>query len=1008
MAKAKLVFQPILLLLLVVSIFTLFSGPLQAAELKWSRVGTPSNGESGKWVLAGGSDIRYLTSASDGTLYCYANPDSTTYRLFKSSDNGITWSDTGEVQDNIIDIAIVPGKPDAIYYASEFLISRSTDAGHSFSTVARNPGGAGTGNVRITSIDVALFEGNEFVVIGTCDADVSQFGGVYLLDQSQDFELNDTSIGNYDVYSVVLAPDFGVGGQIVAVVTDEIDTIITTRFYNSGWGDYAGDARIPGLTPKSASVVFPFEYRSGLDEGKYTQFLALNGGNDKGDVYSLIGQEAPASSKIIDLDAGSSEGQEDLDITSLAVSGNTDRACLIAGAANSTFVYISEDSGANWISCQKPPTGSGDVFVSLESDFSATGVVFAATSGIESAFSISRDRGNHWSQLNLIDTTITNIKDLAVSPDYALDKALLLITGGTTDSLWRSSDGGLNWERIYSSALPQVNRINLVTISPNYSRDKTIILAGIGNSNPARWKSVDNGQSFQMLSSIDPQTGDQVGIDVCSITPDGTLLIGGYDGSKGLVYEATDSGLYYRNKMTAGNLPLNSMAVSPDYSEDKTVLAGNINGEVFYSDGGSVFKRLPLDAAAPPLSGNITIAFDPQYSVNNTLYAAGDTSSGGIFHYVIGESTSWELIDGSLPHGASISQVGTSTDGVIYGVYSRNIPGESNKGGLERSLDPFDNSEPHFETITEGVDEGVYLRKLWIRGRILWAVDSTGGRLLTYTDTLTSPIILISPEDTAAGLSSDKIVISWESADGATSYHWQVDTDRDFAAISEGFEGDTGSTSVSLRGLEPDRTYYWRVRAAAPVFSKWSETREFTAALNTKMTTPEIIEPESNVPTSLKPNFRWSVCPGATCYDLQVAEDEGFDALVIDKTGDKACNNNVWSCDTLLKYGTTYYWRARAVNTSNTGDWAMGVFTTEAAPYTLLSPSVPSSPAASFARATPTPISAPPTTSAPISTESSGLSNTLMRLVIFLGAGFGVLAIVLTIVVIYVLKKLAK
>ena len=497
MAKAKLAFQPVLALLLVISILSLLPRPVPADELSWSGVNTPSNGESGQWVLAAGSDVRHLTVASDGTLYCFANPASTAYRLFKSSDEGSSWSYAGEVTENIVDIAAVAGKPDSVYYATESNVFRSSDAGNNFNIIARNPGGAGAGNVAITSIDAALFEGNEIVVIGTGDADASQFGGVYILDQGQAFDLNDTSIGNYDVYSIDLSPDFGTSGQIVAVVTNEADTLVTTRFYNSGWGDYVGNARIPGTTLKSAAVAFPADYNSRLDTGKYSQFIALNTGSDRGGIYSLKGQAAPGSSKIIDLKIGSSEGLASLDITSLAIAGNADRAYLVAGAKAFPGVYLSEDSGADWISCNKPPSGASEVYVSLARDFTTSGAVYAATSGAESAFSISRDRGNNWSQLNLIDTTITNIKDLAVSADYIEDKTLFLITGGATDSLWYSADGGLKWERIFSSALPQVNRINFIALSPQYSQDKTIFLAGTSDLNPARWKSEDNGQSFQ-------------------------------------------------------------------------------------------------------------------------------------------------------------------------------------------------------------------------------------------------------------------------------------------------------------------------------------------------------------------------------------------------------------------------------------------------------------------------------------------------------------------------------
>jgi len=53
--------------------------PVSAADTaQWMPVNIPTEGVAGKWTLAAGSDIRCLTMANDGTLYCYANPSGTT------------------------------------------------------------------------------------------------------------------------------------------------------------------------------------------------------------------------------------------------------------------------------------------------------------------------------------------------------------------------------------------------------------------------------------------------------------------------------------------------------------------------------------------------------------------------------------------------------------------------------------------------------------------------------------------------------------------------------------------------------------------------------------------------------------------------------------------------------------------------------------------------------------------------------------------------------------------
>ena len=72
-------------LILTAAIFALAGSPATAAEARWSPINTPAEGDAGNWVLAAGSDVRHLSIAIGGSLYCHANPTGTTYTLFKST-----------------------------------------------------------------------------------------------------------------------------------------------------------------------------------------------------------------------------------------------------------------------------------------------------------------------------------------------------------------------------------------------------------------------------------------------------------------------------------------------------------------------------------------------------------------------------------------------------------------------------------------------------------------------------------------------------------------------------------------------------------------------------------------------------------------------------------------------------------------------------------------------------------------------------------------------------------
>ncbi len=111
---------------------------------------------------------------------------------------------------------------------------------------------------------------------------------------------------------------------------------------------------------------------------------------------------------------------------------------LLAGAAGSNRVHVSTDNGTNWTRSRKEPSGQSGTCVLMAPHFTRDGKAYAATSGTGSAFSCTTDGGATWNQIGLIDTKISEIRDLAVSPNYDQDSTLFMLTWGGEYSLWRS------------------------------------------------------------------------------------------------------------------------------------------------------------------------------------------------------------------------------------------------------------------------------------------------------------------------------------------------------------------------------------------------------------------------------------------------------------------------------------------------------------------------------------------------------------------------------------------
>ena len=887
--------------------------------VKWSKVNIPTQGKPGGWVLASGSDAQHLTRASDGTLYAYGK--GLTYTLYQSTDGGYSWSAIGKVKDAIVDIAIAPDN--VVYYATSSQVYKSVDGVSKFAALP-TPGGAGGNNIEITSIDVARLNNNNIIVVGTRDIDNVQYGGIYLLDEANLFTWADTSLGNYDVYSVALSPNYPGDHQIIAVVSNEIHTFITTNFGGAGWGTTIANAKIDNLVPVSASIAFPEDYDSGIIA---SYFVAIDSGVNQGDAYRV------ENSIVTDLNIGVAYNLSNVDVTGLAVSGDTAKANLIAGAAASAEVYFSPDGGRNWQRSTKPPTGQSKTCVVM-----ASGKAYAATSGVDSAFSYTTDGGITWNQISLIDTTLSDIVDLALSPN-SQDNAMFMLTFGSgEDSLWRNLNGGTTWERVLSSSLADIDTIDRVQLPPQYSSDNQIVfIAGTSNGNEAIWKSTDNGQTFGHRIVPFP-------INTWAVVDNTTLFIGSFDAATntGLVYRSTNSGFIYSEGATAGSQSLNSIALSPDYGKDETILVGNSDGWVFWSeDNGASFEPLPPDATSKPLSGNITVAFDPKYSSNNTVYAASDTAGKGIYRFIIGKSDSWENIDS--PTGGMIGQLLTSPDGTLYATNFKA------NGGMERSLNPTYPLGPTLETVTKGLDDGVTLIGLWLCDNQLWSIDSSHTSLMSYTDSLAQPVILTSPHNKATGVGTiinytiKNASLDWETLEGATDYKWQLNYDTEFSSVPTGFEGDTRASSAQLPALDPVTTYYWRVRATTPVVSRWSDKWSFTTSFGTEAQAPELKSPTagaSGVP--VKPIFQWSAIAGANGYELVVSTEATVNNPTILKTGSYALPNTAWQANIELNYNTTYYWKVRAVSADTYSPWsAVSAFITEPAPTTSPPPSTP-------------------------------------------------------------------
>lgn len=163
-----------------------------------------------------------------------------------------------------------------------------------------------------------------------------------------------------------------------------------------------------------------------------------------------------------------------------------------------------------------------------------------------------------------------------------------------------------------------------------------------------------------------------------------------------------------------------------------------------------------------------------------------------------------------------------------------------------------------------------------------------------------------------------------DPANGTLDYEFEMYTDATLTTLGDSdtvSEGIAGTTSWTVDGtLDENETYYWRVRASdGDRIGVWSTACAFTVnTSNQAPSVPSLTNPvdEAAVKT-VRPILGWNTSHDpegtAVSYQVQIAESTGF-TPVVGQALDVAGNTVIVDVD--LTEGTTYYWRARARDTS--------------------------------------------------------------------------------------------
>ncbi len=688
----------VLAVLAIIAMSSMFIPAKAAADsntlLRWSRIVTPGTLSTRNDIVSP-CDINRIAIGADGkTFYAIDIPNaskSTGARaLYRSIDGGATWDDSpgkrlflamspdDRSNFRVWNIAVAPDDPNFVA-----VVTSNAAADMPANVWVSTDGGANWENTNfpavepIGAIDISVNYNGHDIAVGIRSG--LGAGTVWILKSSGQYHWKDqspdSSLG--DILVLKFSPNYATDSTLIAVYSSPQGT-----FLSAGVRDIAGNstdwrAIYPDSPPEittgglgtspashqiiSASLELPqdFHGQSG-DLRRYYISTDDGGATGTAGVYRFDDRVGYLLMK-----ATSSKR-----VSSIAYCGGFASGKLLVGelfgdTQSATVMTWFTDSPTScpipcWYPAMKPPTGaagnSSNGYANAQVAWSPDGTIaYAATASSESltagpgwylsyksgnsldetAFSVSRNNGETWNQLSLIDTRIDVLTDLAPSPDGSV---LYLASVNTSplysgfDSVWRSQDATevSMWERVLCRRTTDTNdQEYILQLAGDYC-DGRFIFCGARDTKELLW-SPDFGDFWSSMapSLLVQDFAVEDSKTAFVLDARGYVQKFTWTGRGWATHEAVSSclsGGYSISVAYAGN--------APDNLKGHVFVGGTGEGEydvAYSSDGGLTFTPIP---ARLPTRGNTMAIATQNYETERG--ASGDIiaiNPGGMYQW---------------------------------------------------------------------------------------------------------------------------------------------------------------------------------------------------------------------------------------------------------------------------------------------------------------------------------------------------------------------------------------
>jgi len=662
--------------------------------LRWSRIVTPGALSSRNDIISP-CDVNHIAIGSDGkTLYAIDIPNASKSTgagaLYRSMDSGATWDDSpgkrlflamnpaDRLNFRVWNIAIAPDNPNFVA-----VVTSNAAADAPANVWISTDGGANWENTNfpafepIGAIDISANSKGLDIAVGTRPGNGT--GTVWTLRSPEPSGWKDQSPGSNlgDILALKFSPNYGTDSTIVILYSTNQGTFLSagvrdTASNSTNWRAIYLNSPPEittsghGTSPKShqiisASLALPQDFHGqsaslrryyiSTDDGGATGTAGIYRFDDR--VGYLLMKATPSNR-----------------VSSIAYFGNFAAGKLLVGEVlgdtqSATVMTWFTDSPTTcpipcWYPAMKPPTGaagnSSNGYANAQVAWSPDGTLaYAATASSgplqsgqfwylaytvgnsldETAFSVSRNNGETWNQLSLIDTKIDMLTDLAPSPDGSV---LYLASVNTSplysgfDSVWRSQNatGVSTWERVLCRYMSDANNQEyILQLAGDYS-DGRFVFCAARNTRELLW-SPDFGDFWASLapSSLVQDFAVEDSKTAFVLDPQGYVQKFTWTGKGWLPHRPVPSCL-----SSGYSISVAYTGTTPDNLKGYVFVGGTGDGEydVAYSnDGGLTFTPIP---AKLPTRGNSMVIATQNYETERG--ASGDIiaiNPGGMYQW---------------------------------------------------------------------------------------------------------------------------------------------------------------------------------------------------------------------------------------------------------------------------------------------------------------------------------------------------------------------------------------